>query len=150
MKIYTQASLRKFLIVMSIILGVFSILGAIFIDVTMLILLVISLFFFGLSFLFNINKIHLNENSIKMDLALIKKEIELKDIKQIVIYGGDKPFFLIINLSNEIDYNGLSYIQYVNTAKKLNYECHYINIQSLMKKDSMLLLSYLEEKNLLK
>ena len=38
----------------------------------------------------------------------------------------------------------------LNKAKKLNYECYYINIQSLMKKDSMLLLSYLEEKNLLK
>lgn len=150
MKIYTQASLRKLLIVMSIIFSVFSILGAIFIDVTMLILLVISLFFFGLSFLFNINKIHLNENSIKMDLALIKKEIELKDIKQVVIYGGNQPFYLIINLSNEIDYNGLSYIQYVNKAKKSNYECYYINIQSLMKKDSMLLLSYLEDKGLLK
>ena len=147
-KIYVQKFLFYFMIIMGSIFSLFSIIGGLLIEKALFIILIIGGFFIGLSFLFKINKIIIYEDKIKFHLAMLKREINYVDIKQVVVYGTNKPMFLIINLSEKLNIN-VTYAEYIKESKTNGNDCIYLMLQGMMKKDCDDLISIFYEKELI-
>ena len=85
-KIILQKNLFIYLNILSFIMFCFSIIGAIAIDIEILFCLFISLLCTLLSFLFLLNRIEYDDNSIKFTLAFKKTKVNFKDFPNDIDY----------------------------------------------------------------
>ena len=125
-KIVLQKNLFIYLNILSFIMFCFSIIGAIAIDIEILFFLFISLLCTLLSFLFLLNRIEYDDNSIKFTLAFKKTKVNFKDIKEVfVLNRGIQGSIVVFNLSCETEGIPINYLHYIKKCKGLN--CLYIN-----------------------
>ena len=112
-----------FMNVMSLIVALSSIIGALTIDVTMLILLLLPLCLSLLSLLFLTNRIEYNEKIIKFKFVLKKFESTFDDIKEVFIVNqGMTGYNIAFNFESNIE---------GDVCKNLN--CFYVS--GISKKD---------------
>lgn len=120
-----------FMNVMPLIVALFSIIGALTIDVTMLILLLLPLCLSLLSF-FLTNRIEYNEKIIKFKFVLKKFESTFDDIKEVLIVNqGIIGYNIAFNFESNIEGDVYSYFEYIIKCKNLN--CFYVS--GISKKD---------------
>lgn len=120
-----------FMNVMSLIVALFSIIGALTIDVTMLILLLLPLCLSLLSF-FLTNRIEYNEKIIKFKFVLKKFESTFDDIKEVLIVNQRiTGYNIAFNFESNIEGDVHSYFEYIIKCKNLN--CYYVS--GISKKD---------------
>ncbi len=121
-----------FMNVMPLIVALFSIIGALTIDVTMLILLLLPLCLSLLSLLFLTNRIEYNEKIIKFKFVLKKFESTFDDIKEVLIVNqGITGYNIAFNFESNIEGDVYSYFEYIIKCKNLN--CFYVS--GISKKD---------------
>ena len=85
-KYYVQSEFKYLIWFLS---GVFAVMGVLMVTNVGnegFILILVSLLFFGLGFIFNINKIYLNENELHIHFARLKKKIKIEDITSVRLY----------------------------------------------------------------
>lgn len=93
-----------FMNVMPLIVALFSIIGALTIDVTLLILLLLPLCLSLLSLLFLTNRIEYNEKIIKFKFVLKKFESSFDDIKEVLIVNqGITGYNIAFNFESNIE-----------------------------------------------
>lgn len=121
-----------FMNVMPLIVALFSIIGALTIDVTMLILLLLPLCLSLLSLLFLTNHIEYNEKIIKFKFVLKKFESTFDDIKEVLVVNqGITGYNIAFNFESNIEGDVHSYFEYIIKCKNLN--CFYVS--GISKKD---------------
>lgn len=128
MKYYVQSEYKMLIWLLAGLLFMMGILMLIYVSYEGFIILGVSLLFFGLGFIFNINTVTLTDEAILLHFVRFKKKIEWETVTSIRIYKGHSLFSVnqIVITTNhipdiEIDVSMFQFVKYCKQAQIPTY-----------------------------
>jgi len=138
-KYYVQSDFKYLVWVLS---GLFIIMGVLMIanvGYEGLILILVALLFFGLGFVFNINKIYIIDDELHISFARLKKKIKIKDITSLRLYKGKSKYsfgqiLVTLNKVPEVD-NDIPMISLIKECKSEHIPVYLIGYNKCLIKE---------------